>query len=133
MSSCFVDSTLWVDFFKGKNKKVKDVILTLLDEDRIFYNGIVMGELLIGAMGEKEYHFIKDNFEGLKYLYTKKDTFERAAQIGFQLKKSGITVPFTDLLIASHCIDYQLTILTMDKHFKLIAKKEKLSVKFFTS
>jgi len=133
VNSCFVDSTLWVEFFRGKNKKVKEVVLTLLDEDKIFYNGIVIGELLIGAGGIKEYHFIKDNFDGLKYLRADKETFERAAHIGFKLKKEGVTIPFTDLLIASHCTHHHLTILTMDKHFKLIAKKEKLSIQFFTA
>ncbi|VAX34939.1 hypothetical protein MNBD_UNCLBAC01-680 [hydrothermal vent metagenome] len=87
MNNCFIDSTIWVEFFRGKNKKITETVLALLDEDRIFYNGIVIGALLTRAMGKREWSFIKDNFDGLKYLNADKVSFEQAAHIGFKLKK----------------------------------------------
>ena len=131
MSEFFIDSTIWIEFFRGKNKVVNDFVLPLIDEDRIHYNGIILSELLIGATTEKEFNFLKSNFDGFKYLETDKNIFKKASRVGFRLRREGITIPLTDLIIAAHCIHYDLTIITTDPHFKLINKKLNLKLKFF--
>ncbi len=130
MNDFFVDSTVWIEFLRGKNKLINDLIIPLIDEDRIYYNGIILNELLIGAVSEQEYNFIKNNFKGFKYLEAELTIFERASLIGFNLRRSGITIPITDLIIAAHCIFHDLTIITLDKHFKLISEKSDLKTKF---
>jgi len=74
---------------------------------------------------------IKSNFDTFKYLETDKNIFEKASQVGFRLRREGNTVPLIDLIIAAHCIYYDLTIITTDPHFKLINKKLNLKLKFF--
>lgn len=130
MNSFFIDSTIWVEFFRGKSRAVNDFVLPLINEDRIYYNGIVLSELLIGANNEKEFSFIRDNFAGFKYLETARSTFEKASLIGSRLRKVGITIPLTDLIIAAHCLQYDLTLLTADPHFKFVNKKMKFKVEF---
>jgi len=131
MSNFFIDSTIWIEFFKGKNTAVNEFVLPLIDEDRIYYNGIILSELLIGAISKKEFDFLKSNFAGFKHLETDKTIFEKAAKIGFRLRKEGITIPLTDLIITAHCLHYDLTIATADTHFDQINKKLKLKLKFF--
>lgn len=131
MSEFFIDSTIWIEFFRGKNKVVNDFVLPLIDEDRIHYNGIILSELLIGTTTKKEFNFLKSNFDGFKYLETDKNIFKKASRVGFRLRREGITIPLTDLIIAAHCIHYDLKIITTDPHFKLINKKLNLKLKFF--
>ena len=130
MSKFIIDSTIWIDFFKGKNKAVNNFVLPLIEEDKIYYNGIILSELLIGATNKKEFSFLKNNFEGFKHLKTDKNIFTQASQIGFRLRKKGYAIPLTDLIIAAHAIHYDLTIVTADSHFKLINKNIRLKLQF---
>lgn len=132
MSEFLVDSTIWIEFFKGKFKNIIDLVSRLIDEDRIYYNGIIMSELLIGASNTKEFSFLQSNFEGFKHLDTDKSIFEKAAHFGFQLRRKGITVPLTDLIISAHAIKHSLILVTSDPHFKLIHKQLKLKLEFFS-
>jgi predicted nucleic acid-binding protein len=131
MSEFLVDSTVWIEFLRGNNPEIIDFISPLVDEDRISYNGIILSELLVGSNNQKEFSFIRDNFSGFKYLETDIWIFEKASELGFNLRKSGISIPLTDLIIAAHCIHYELTVVTADSHFKTIKKRHKLYLKFF--
>jgi hypothetical protein len=86
MSEFIIDSSIWIEFFKGKNKAINDFVLPLIDEDKIYYNGIILSELLIGVTNKKEFVFLKSNFTGFKYLETDMTIFEKASQIGFRLR-----------------------------------------------
>jgi predicted nucleic acid-binding protein len=49
------------------------------------------------------------------------------------LHKKGITVPYTDILIASAALYSKATLLHADIHFDLIAKHTQLKVESFLS
>jgi predicted nucleic acid-binding protein len=132
MSEFLVDSTVWIEFFKGKHINIISFISPLIEEDRIYYNGIILSELLIGASNSKEFSFLQSNFEGFRHLDADKIIFEKAAQFGFQLRRKGITVPLTDLIIAAHAIKHSLILVTSDPHFKLLQKHLKLNLEFFS-
>lgn len=131
MSEFLIDSTIWIEFFKGNNKNIISFVSPLIDEDRVCYNGIILSELLIGASNTKEFSFLQSNFEGFRHLDTDKSIFEKAAQLGFQLRRKGVTVPLTDLIIAAHTIQHDLILVTSGPHFKLIHKQIKLKLEFF--
>jgi predicted nucleic acid-binding protein len=131
MIDFLVDSTVWIEFFRGKNNKMIDFVCPLIDEDRVAYNGVILSELLVGANNQKEFKFINDNFSGFKYLETDIQIYEKASQLGFRLRKGGISIPLTDLIITAHCIHHKLTLVTADSHFKQIKKMQKLDLKFF--
>ncbi len=38
-----------------------------------------------------------------------------------KLRKAGLTVPFTDAMIAQTAVEYGVSLLTNDRHFKLIS------------
>ena len=115
-----VDSTVWVDFFRGQDENVKKLIFPLIEEDKIFYNSIIVSELLIGTQTEKEYEFLMQNFDGFNYLETSQEFFKKVAQKGNFLKAKGITIPLTDLIIAVHSVERRLKLITKDRHFELI-------------
>jgi predicted nucleic acid-binding protein len=130
MSNVLLDTTIWIEFFRGKNETINERVKTYIDEDKIFYNGIILGELLVGTNNEKEFNSIKNNFSGFKLLETNSTIFEKASYIGFKLRKTGITVPLTDLIIAAHAVSNNLSLMTADPHFKLIKKTENIKLEF---
>jgi len=132
MSKFLVDSTIWIEFFKGDNKTINEFMLPLIEEDKIYYNGVILSELLVGASNEKEFSFLESNFEGFRYLETDKNIFAKTAQMGFKLRRKGLTVPLKDLIITAHAIHEGLTVVTADPHFKLINKKFKLDLEFMS-
>jgi len=132
MSKFLIDSTIWIEFFKGKNNTINDLVFTLIDEDKIYYNGVILSELLIGATNEKEFSFLESNFEGFRHLETDKTIFSKTAQMGFKLRRKGVTLPLTDLIIAAHASHFGLTVVTADPHFKLIEKEVKLDLQFMS-
>jgi hypothetical protein len=131
MNKFLVDSTIWIEFFRGNNDGVIDFILPLIEEDKIYYNGIILSELLIGSSNQKEFSFLEKNFEGFKHLETDEKMFLKASQMGFKLRRKGMTIPLTDLIIAAHALHHDLTLVTADPHFSLVNKKIKLDLEFF--
>jgi len=132
MSKFLIDSTIWIEFFKGKNNTINDLVFPLIDEDKIYYNGVILSELLIGATNEKEFSFLESNFEGFRHLETDKTIFSKTAQMGFKLRRKGVILPLTDLIIAAHASHFGLTVVTADPHFKLIEKEVKLDLQFMS-
>ncbi|UCH97781.1 MAG: PIN domain-containing protein [Candidatus Aminicenantes bacterium] len=123
MNKYLVDTSIWVDFFRGKSEAIKNRVLDLAANNRIYYNGIVISELLTGAKNQKQFDFIIDNFSGLNYLEMDKDFFIYSSKIIYQLKRSGITLPMSDVMIAAHAKQHNLIVFSKDKHFELTGRK----------
>ncbi len=123
MINYLVDTSIWVDFFRGKSEAIKNRVLDLAANNRIYYNGIVISELLSGAKNQKQFDFIIDNFSGLNYLEMDKNFFIYSSKIIYQLKRSGITLPMSDVMIAAHAKQHNLIVFSKDKHFELTGKK----------
>jgi tRNA(fMet)-specific endonuclease VapC len=60
--------------------------------------------------------------EALPFILTGRNTHLLASNVYRQTRKKGRTVPSTDALIAAAAIENNLSLLTLDKHFTLIAK-----------
>jgi predicted nucleic acid-binding protein len=131
MNKILIDSTIWIEFFRGNNDAVNDFILPLVEKDKIYYNGIILSELLIGASNQKEFSFLENNFKGFRYLETDEKMFSKAAQMGFKLRRKGLTIPLSDLMIAAQALHHDLMLATADPHFNLVNEKIKLNLEFF--
>ncbi len=126
-----IDTSVWIDFFNGKlSDSLKNQIIGYIENDEIYYNGIILSELLIGTKNIKERNFIQNNFDGFIYLPFDLDDFKRLSNYGNNFLRKGITIPLTDLLIFYHTVDNKLTLITKDKHFKLIRETEKFDLWF---
>jgi predicted nucleic acid-binding protein len=120
--SCFVDTSVWVEYFRGTVSALTNLVEELIKENRVSVNGIIIAELMIGARTEKEKEFLSFYMDGLHVLELKRSVFIGAGGHGFFLKKKGISVPFSDLLIATQCIENNLMLIDNDRHFDAIAK-----------
>ena len=124
-----IDTSVWIDYLRDSNKELNDFIDGLIDADVVYTNGIIKSELLIGTKTQKEYDLTKNNLDCFNTLDLDDRIFNETSKVGFQLKRKGITVPLSDLIIAVQCFEHQLILIEKDRHFEKI--KECLDLKLF--
>lgn len=118
-----VDTSAWIWFMKIKAPQpLVQFLNDALDANLVATNGLIIAELLQGARTDKEYGDLKESLSALHYLPFIPHTFEQAGRIGFQLRRKGLSIPTTDLLIAQTAIENRCVLLHSDKHFETIAQ-----------
>jgi len=121
MNDCYlVDTSVWIDYFRGNNNELSDVIDQLIDEDRIFINGIIKCELLVGTKTRKEYNSINGTLDCINWLELDGSVFAEISKVGFKLKREGISVPLSDLIIAVQANLNNHILIENNKHYKII-------------
>jgi predicted nucleic acid-binding protein len=118
----FVDTSVWIDYFRDPDSARGDLIDALIRDDRVVLNGIVLTELLTGARSSKEFDHLSAALGGLRLLEMSREFHETAGRYGRLLKSAGVTIPLSDLLIATHCLEHRLVLVEHDRHFAAIAE-----------
>lgn len=114
-----VDTSVWIDFFRSEQGRPGDLLDALLAEDRVLLCGVVEMEIFQG-LREKELRDIQSVFEVVHYIETTREDFVKAGILWHNLRKEGRTIPSTDCLIASLCMQHNLSILSLDAHFDMV-------------
>jgi len=117
----FIDTSVWIPYFRDSGVEYGDFIDALIDENRVHINGIVLAELLTGARSPAEIGRLSLALAGLKFVPSEWGSFQSAGRNGFALKRQGISVPLSDIIIATDCIDHALVLVESDKHYAAIA------------
>ena len=113
------DTSVWIEFFK-KESEIGDKLSSLLAEGSVTICGIVIFELLQGIKSDKEKSIILNAISELPYIEMNKALWEKSATLSSTLRKKGIVIPLSDILIAAISLEYDLSIFTLDKHFENI-------------
>ena len=129
-----VDTSAWI-FALKKNflLPLRGKIDLLLRDGLILTFGMIKLELLGGTKSEKEFARLKNRLDALYEIPTDQSLWDEASELAFMLHRKGITVPYTDILIASAALYSKATLLHADVHFNLIAKHTELRVESFLS
>jgi len=117
----FVDTSVWISYFRDGDANDGDLIDAIVDENRVHINGIVLVELLTGARNPAEFDRLALALAGLKLVPSDRTSFQSAGRNGYLLKKKGISVPLSDMIIATDCMDHDLVLIESDKHFAKIS------------
>lgn len=123
-----IDSSVWIEYFRDKNFALTSNVKDLMEKDAVYINGIIQTEILKGAKSEKNYRSLRNSFNGLHFLEIDRYLFDSVSDAAFKLRRKGITVPITDLIIAIQCIENHLILIENDKHFELIKQCLELSL-----
>jgi len=123
-----IDTSIWIDFFRKKDFKIYTLVAKLLKERRAVGTGIVSLELLKGGKTIKELNYLNDLFEVIEMVFPNPQSYTLAGKMGYALARKGHTLSVVDLLIAQLAIENSLTLLTLDKHFKIIKKNSSLKL-----
>jgi len=115
----FVDSSVWIDYFRGTPTVEADRLDTLLGEQDLTVGDIVLTEVLQGFDTERDFGIALKLFETLDIVEVGgARTAIEAARNFRRLRAKGITVRKTiDTLIATHCILNGTRLLYSDRDF----------------
>jgi len=75
---------------------------------------------LQGIKHENEGNRLQLLLKSIYYLSTEDSDWQSAGQLGQQLRKKGLTLPLTDVLIATIAQRHAVPVLTLDKHFQYL-------------
>ena len=125
-----VDTTVWVDFFAGRNLPQVGTLQALIENDEdLCLCGVILAEVLQGIRSDKDFARTKEYFGDLIFLPMDQATFQRAAEIYRTLRKKGVTIRKpVDCMIASVAIEYDIPLLHNDRDFDHIAGHCRLKV-----
>jgi predicted nucleic acid-binding protein len=114
-----VDSSVWIDFFRGVATPQVETLDRLLGAVPLGVGDLILAEVLQGFRGEKEFN------QARKLLLTLEQVDVGGQEIAIQaarnfrtLRERGVTIRKTiDTLIATRCIESDITLLFSDRDF----------------
>jgi len=125
MASVLLDTSVWIDAFRGKTPHIVAVTQALLNDDRILICGPVIFEIKRG-LRSSDRKKILPLLDALIRLSVDETVWDAAGDLDASLRKKGITIPPMDVIIAQVCLHHKIFLFTLDEHFSSIPK-----LKFF--
>jgi predicted nucleic acid-binding protein len=117
-----VDTSAWIEFFRGTAPVAQQVDMALA-EGEAAWCGPIATELRRGFASAKERANVLRLLEGCHWLAQPDALWEEAGDLGFVLRRKGLTVKTFDLLIATYALSHGTALLAVDGDFKAIGKK----------
>lgn len=114
------DTCAWIDYFSPGTNPLGMLVEQALSEDIVYTCGPVLYELVQGARSEDERTSLTRVLGALPFLEMTEALWLKAGICSAALRKTGKTIPFSDVLIATLAIEHHLTVLTVDEHFRVI-------------
>ncbi|MGY4707808.1 type II toxin-antitoxin system VapC family toxin [Candidatus Bipolaricaulota sp. J31] len=122
MKPVLIDTSAWIlALRKGAQKAHRDKLDQLIAANLAATTGLVITELLAGTKTAKEFRDLRDGLSVLIRFDPDVGTWERAAEFAFRLRRKGLTVPITDVVIMTVALENDCALLHADRHFDLIA------------
>jgi predicted nucleic acid-binding protein len=127
-----VDTSAWIlALRKDFIPEIKDRLDQLLESDLVITAGIIKLEILGGTRTEKEFKLLKKRLDALPHIEIDTIVWEAAFALAFSLRRNGIAVPCTDVLIAACALSSDVTVMHVDSHFDLLSRHANLKVESF--
>ncbi len=118
MKKILVDTSIWIEYFKGNTEVINLIHST--DRYSAYIAGPIITELIQGFKTSREKERFITSISALpKLLITDEDWIE-AGTLGNTLKEKGKTIPIPDLLIFQLAHKNNCSLYTLDKHFQII-------------
>jgi len=114
-----VDSSVWVDFFRGTATPQAEMLDSLLGSTRLAVGDLIVAEVLQGVRDEREFNLVRKTLDDFTLVeLVGKEIAIQAARNFRTLRGLGVTVRKTiDTIIATHCIERGMELLHSDRDF----------------
>ena len=114
-----VDSSVWIDFFRGLSTPQTDKLDELIDSEELGIGDLVLTELLQGCKLDKELNEVRRSLSRLEFVVLGGDDVAvEAARNYRKLRSLGVTVRGTvDVVLATRCIVSGHQLLRSDRNF----------------
>jgi predicted nucleic acid-binding protein len=113
-----VDTTVVIDYTRGKDAKLVALLPTL----SVAVCGVVRAELLSGARDPRHRAMLATMLATFRDIPIPEPLWDRVGDNLALLRASGITVPLSDVVIATVGIENNIEIWSRDPHFPLMQK-----------
>ncbi len=114
-----VDSSVWIDYFRGTMTPQTEKLDSLLGIEAIATGDLILTEVLQGFAGERDFNQARKLMTSLVIVDLAGQKIAIQAAQNFRVLRShGITVRKTiDTVIATRCIESELSLLYCDRDF----------------
>lgn len=114
-----VDSSVWIDYFRATDTPQVAVLDSMLGRTPLAVGDLIAAEVLQGVRDEREFKWVKRTFESFTHVnLCDYELAIKASENYRTLRAKGITIRKTiDTLIATRCIEDDLTLLHADRDF----------------
>lgn len=116
-----VDTSAWIDFFRGRDPVARAVDDALAANEAALC-GPIETELRRGLSNERERKKVVPLLDACHALSQPPDLWAEAGDLGFALRRRGVTPTSMDLLIATYALSHSAALLTTDKDFRAMQK-----------
>jgi hypothetical protein len=109
-----VDTSVLVDYLRFPS----DRVLYLFQTYEAAICGVIRAEILAGVRNAQDAAKVANGLNLFELIHTPETIWDAVGQNAAALRGNGITVPFTDVLIATLAVENGLPLWTKDKHFQ---------------
>ncbi len=115
-----VDSSVWIDYFTGRDSPEVGLLDQLLGEELIATGDLMLVEVLQGFRTDRAYRQARSLLLSLTIVNMLDKAIALKSAANFRaLRRKGVTVRKTiDAIIATWCVENQLPLLHADKDFR---------------
>jgi len=115
-----LDSSAFIEADRHPGHPVAVATRAAIAEGRAAVCQVTAAEVLTGCRTKAEYHRMQSLLAGLAWLPVADECWARAAALGFNLRRAGVTVPLTDRLVIVTARVHGAELLHCDSHFDLV-------------
>jgi predicted nucleic acid-binding protein len=125
-----VDSSVWIDYFRGTITPQTEKLDTLLGRESLAIGDLILTEVLQGFTNERDFNEVRKMLTSLTVVELGGlEIAVQAARNFRRLRATGVTARKTiDTLIATWCIESEYQLLHSDRDFEPFAKNLGLRV-----
>ena len=114
-----VDSSVWIDFFNGRDTKQTDALDSFLGRREIVVGDLILAEVLQGFRSDRDFRQARRILRAFPVVSMVGATLAlRSADNYRRLRRRGVSVRKTiDVMIATYCLSRRLPLLHADRDF----------------
>lgn len=127
-----LDTSVWIRYLRPDGQQeLKTAVKNALVEGRVLSCSVVRTEILVGSRDEKSFAKLSEHLKAVPGIPIDEAVWEGAARLGYTLRKKGITIPLSDLLIAEAAVQREAVLWHADNHFEEICTIAPLHTRSF--
>jgi len=124
MNNVLVDSSVWIEYFRGTKNVDVEKFENLIDNNLICINDLILSELVPALLHKKEFK-AADLLQSVRRIPLKIDWDEIIHYQTVNMKNGLNNTGIPDLIILQNAVQNELVLYSMVKHFQLMKKYHK--------
>jgi len=117
-----IDTSAWIEYFRHAQGPVTQEVTLLLSGGRAVLTGVVVAELLQGARDAREVDAVRKLRGVVPSLGDSAATWEEAGLLARELRRKGQMMALIDCYLAVLAKTHRCSVLSLDRHFLVIAR-----------